>query len=381
LTKFIPYGRQSIDDDDIRAVVDVLRSDFITQGPKVKEFEDSLASYCNAKYAVVLNSGTSALHAAYFAAGIGPGDEIITSPITFVATANAALYLGAKPVFVDIEPDTGNINVALIEKAITDKTKAVVPVHYAGHPADLERIHEIAQKHGLMVVEDACHAMGASYKGKKIGSISDMAVFSFHPLKHITTGEGGAVLTNDKEFYERILMFRTHGITKEAENFINASHGGWYHEMQSVGFNYRMTDIQAALGLSQMNKLEGFVKRRREIADLYNDLFEDNPHFDIPVEKDYAFSSYHLYPVRLKGGYENKKQAVFSALREKGLGVQVHYIPVYLQPYYRELGYMEGICPEAEMFYRKELSIPLYPGMGQKDSDRVIKELDNACKN
>ena len=373
MTEFIPYGRQSIDDDDIRAVADVLRSDFITQGPKVEEFENALASYCTAKYAVVLSSGTSALHAAYFAAGLRAGDEIITSPMTFVATANAALYLGAKPVFVDIEPDTGNINVALIEKAITEKTKAVVPVHYAGHPADMDGISDIAQKHGLSVIEDACHALGAGYKGKKIGSISDMTVFSFHPLKHITTGEGGAVLTNDRECYEKLVMFRTHGITKEVSRLENASHGDWYYEMQLLGYNFRMTDIQAALGTSQLNKLEGFVKRRRRIADLYSDSFKGNGWFDVPVARDYAASSWHLYPIRLKDNCVEKKAEIFSKLKEKGLGVQVHYIPVYWQPYYRDAGFEKGMCFASEDFYQREISIPVYPAMTDENVAYVMQ--------
>jgi UDP-4-amino-4,6-dideoxy-N-acetyl-beta-L-altrosamine transaminase len=375
----IPYSRQSIDEDDIKAVVEVLRSDLITQGPKVREFEAALAEYCGAKHTVVFSSGTAALHAAYFAAGIGPGEgsaapgEIITSPITFVATANAALYLGARPVFVDIEPETGNINAELIAKAITENTRAIVPVHYAGHPADLDPIHEIAKKHGLVVIEDACHALGASYKGRKIGSLSDMTVFSFHPVKPITTGEGGAVVTNDGEFSERLRAFGTHGITKDAERFVDEPHGSWHYEMQHLGFNYRLTDIQAALGLSQLRKLDSFIKRREEIAAVYNEAFKDTAWFDLPAGREYAKSSWHLYPIRLKGGCLKRKAEIFRELRQQGLGVQVHYMPVYLQPYYRGLGYMDGPCPEAERFYGRELSIPVHQGMGDRNVKQVMK--------
>ncbi|MDP2167682.1 MAG: UDP-4-amino-4,6-dideoxy-N-acetyl-beta-L-altrosamine transaminase [Thermodesulfovibrionales bacterium] len=368
----IPYGRQWIDEEDIRAVVDVLTSDYLTQGPKIVELETALAQYCGSTHAVVFSSGTAALHAAYFAAGIGEGDEIITSPVTFAATANAAIYLGASPAFVDVEPDTGNINPKLVEGAITKRTKAIVPVHFAGHPADLDPIHDIAERHGLLVIEDACHALGASYRGKKAGSISDMTAFSFHPVKPITTGEGGAVLTNSPVFYERLLMFRTHGITKDASRFENTPHGDWYYEMHSLGYNYRMTDIQAALGLSQLRKLDAFTARRREIAKRYSDAFSESACFDIPVEREYARSCWHLYPIRLKNPCAERKRELFGKLRQRGMGVQVHYMPVYLHPYYRRLGYGEGLCPEAEGFYRRELSIPIYPLMADEDVSRVV---------
>lgn len=407
----IPYSRQFIDKEDINEVIKVLKSDFITQGSKIAEFEKHLADYCGCKFAVVFNSGTSALHGAYSALGLKKGDEFITSPITFVATANAGLYLGAKPLFVDVEIDTGNLDGSKIEKKITKKTKLLVPIHFAGHPVDLEKIHNIAQKYNLFVVEDACHALGAKYKCQKskvkskkkntanedwikVGSCkySDMTVFSFHPVKHITTGEGGAVLTNNKEFYQKLLMFRSHGITKDKtlfknydnlhnynnygiHNNLNSHFNNWYYEMQYLGYNYRMTDIQAALGISQLNKLDSFVERRRSIAELYNKAFNDNPYFDIPFEEDYAYSSYHLYPIRLKDKYRDKKREIFSKLREKGLGVQVHYIPVYLQPYYKDLGYKKGLCPAAEEFYQRELSIPVYPSITKKEIKYVINKI------
>ena len=377
MKKFIPYGKQFIDGEDISAVVEVLKSDFLTQGPKIEEFEKKLAEYCGAKYAVVFNSGTSALHGAYFALGLSKDDEFITTPITFVATSNAGLYLGAKPIFVDVEPNTGNIDVNKIKGKITNKTKLVSVVHYAGHPVDMEKVKRIADKYGLKIVEDACHALGAEYKGEKIGSCkySEATIFSFHPVKHITTGEGGAVLTNDKEIYEKLLMFRNHGITKNEGNFINSPDGNWYYEMQFIGYNYRMTDIQAALGISQLKKLDKFIEKRRKIAKIYNKAFKNNPYFDIPVEKDYVFHSYHLYTIRLKDKLVEKKKKIFEALRKEGVGVQVHYIPIYFHPYYKELGYKKGICKNAENFYKKEISLPIYPAMSKEDINFVIEKV------
>jgi len=385
--RFLPYSHQWIDDEDINAIVKALRNDWITQGPKVNEFEKELADYCGAKYAVAFSSGTAALHATYFVAGIKEDDEIITSPITFLSTANAALFLHARPVFVDIEKDTGNVDPDLIEEAITEKTKAIVPVDYGGHPVNLEKISKIAKKHNLLVIEDACHALGAEYrcnsqldKWIKVGSYkySDMTIFSFHPVKSITTGEGGAVLTNNKEFYERLIMFRQHGVIKDKTKFkVNPGSvpGDWYYEMQLLGYNYRLTDIQCALGISQLKKLNKFIQRRREIVEIYKDAFKNNDFFDLLQEKDYAKSSWHLYPIRLKDKYKDKKREIFAKLREKGLGVQVHYIPVYWQPYYQKLGYKKGICPNAEDFYKREISIPLYPAMSDEDIKYVIKKI------
>ena len=274
-----------------------------------------------------------------------------------------------------MEKDTGNLDAELIEEKITSRTKLIVPVHYAGHPWDMEKIKEIADKYGLFVVEDACHALGARYKDSRIGSCkySDMTVFSFHPVKHITTGEGGAVLTNREDLYEKLLMFRNHGITKDDEKFTKEKEGDWYYEMQFLGFNYRMTDVQAALGISQLKKLDKFIEKRRRIVEIYNKAFENNPYFDIPVEKEYAYHSYHLYPIRLKDPYKDKRAGIFQLLRKKGLGVQVHYIPVYLHPYYQEQGYRRGECPVAEDFYEKEISLPIYPAMTKGDIDYVIK--------
>ena len=385
MRKFINYGKQCIEIDDIESVVEVLKSDFLTQGPKVKEFEESLASYCGAKYVTAFSSGTAALHGAYFAMGLGEEDEIITSPMTFLATSNAALFLGGRPVFIDVEPDTGNIDVDLIEQAITDKTKAIVPVHFAGHPVNLEKIREIAKNYDLLVVEDACHAIGAEYLETKIGDCkySDITVFSFHPVKSITTGEGGAVLTNDPEIYEKLMMFRQHGVTKKPELLVNkpCDAGDWYYEMQYLGYNYRMTDIQSALGCSQLKKLDRFIERRREVVEIYRKAFDGNDHFDIPVEKNYAKSGWHLYPIRLKDKNKNRKKEIFTKLRENGLGVQVHYIPVHLQPYYQHLGFEKGLCPQAEDFYQREISIPMYPAISQECLDYVIETIFQVFKN
>jgi UDP-4-amino-4,6-dideoxy-N-acetyl-beta-L-altrosamine transaminase len=380
--KNIPYGRQFIDDSDIAEVVKVLKSDWITQGPKVREFEKALARYCGAKYAVAVSSGTAALHLACLVAGLKPGDEAITSPITFMATSNSVLYTGAKPVFADIDPETANIDLLEVKKKITANTKAILPIHFAGLPCDISAIDKIAKKNKLKIIEDACHALGAKYKynGKwvKVGSCvqSDMTVFSFHPVKSITTGEGGAITTNNKEYYEKLIMLRQHGITKDSSKFLNPYHlshnpDKWYHEMQLLGFNYRITDFQSALGISQLKKLDKFIERRREIAGIYNQAFKNNEFFDLPIEKDYTKSSWHLYPIKLKDEYKDKKALIFNKLRENGLGVQVHYIPVYLQSYYENLGYNKGFCPNAEDFYQKEISLPIYPAMSNDDLEQV----------
>lgn len=375
----LSYSHQCIEQDDVNSVVEVLKSDFLTQGPKVKEFEESLAAYCGAKFAVAFSSGTAALHAAYFAGGLSDNDQIITSPMTFLATSNAALFLGATPVFVDIEADTGNIEPALIEKTISDKTKAIVPIHFAGHPAELEKIAQIADKHRLLLIEDACHALGGRYKDTTIGDCrySDMAVFSFHPVKCITTGEGGAVVTNNEEFHKRLIMFRHHGVTKDYKNFKNSSEnrGDWYYEMQYLGYNYRLTDIHAALGISQLRKLDRFIQKRREIVEVYNKAFKNNNFFDLPVERSYVKSAWHLYPIKLKDNYKARKAEIFAKLRERGLGVQVHYIPINLQPYYQQLGYKRDSCPNAEDFYEREISIPLYQSMSTEDIDYVVRNI------
>ena len=374
---FIPYGRQWIDDEDIKAVIEALKGDIITRGKWLERFEKALAEYCSAKYCVVFNSGTSALIAAYYAVGLKRGDNFITSPITFVATANAGRVWGAEVRFGDVEADTGNLNPEGLASLIDGKTKLLVPVHYAGHSVDLEAFRKIADKYNLFLVEDACHALGARYKDSKIGSAdySDAVVFSFHPVKHITTGEGGAVLTNDGVIYKRLLMVRNNGITRDRENFLNLPDGDWYYEQHTLGVNFWLTDFQSALGYSQLRKLDFFVSRRRDIANLYNNLFRDNPYFDLPPERDYAFHSYHLYPIRLKDKYKPLKREIFRKLREAGLGVQVHYIPVYRQPYYRNLGFKNFSLPNAEDFYQRELSLPIFPAMDDRTVEEVAKRV------
>lgn len=381
ISKFLPYGKQTIDDEDIEEVVKTLRSPLITQGPKIEEFEKNIAKYCGAKYAVAFNSGTSALHGAYFALGIGKGDEVLTTPNTFVATSNAALYLGANINFADVEINTGNLDSSKLD--ITDKTKLISPVHYSGQPADLKEFSEIAEDNDLKLFEDGAHALGATYENKKIGSLkySEMAMFSFHPVKHITTGEGGIIVTNDEEYYEKLQLFRSHGITKN--NLVNESHGDWYYEMQELGFNYRITDIQCALGVSQLKKLDSFVNSRRKIAKRYDEIFENNPYFDVTIEKENRESAYHLYPILLKDKFANHKKEIFSKLRQEGLGVQIHYIPVYKQPYYQKLGFKNDLCPVCEEFYKREMSIPMYPTLNDEDIEfvkdtlfKVISEFD-----
>jgi len=369
----IPYGHQSIDESDIKEVVKVLKSDWLTQGPEIDEFEKKLGDYCGAKYAVVFSNGTAALHAAYFAAGFKKGDEFITTPLTFAATANAGLYLGARPVFADISED-GNLDPGEIEKKITPKTKAIAVVDYAGKPARLDKLKAIAQKHNLILIEDACHALGAEYKRKKIGSVSDLTIFSFHPVKSITTGEGGAVLTDKKDYYERLKMFRTHGITKK--NLVNKSEGDWYYEMQELGFNYRMTDIQAALGISQLKRLDKFIKARRKIAGNYKKIFDKySDLISLPSADNIQDSSWHLFVIRLRGRSASKRAEIFKKLRESGIGAQVHYIPVYWHPFYQKLGYKKGLCPRAEDFYKSIISLPIYPDLKSKDQKFIIGKL------
>lgn len=379
--KTIPYSHQVINQHDVKKVVKTLMSDWITQGPKIAQFEKALCDHTGAKYAVVVSSGTAALHIAALAAELKRDDEIITSPITFVASANCALYCGAKPFFADVQPLTANIDPVDIVKKISKKSKILIPVHFAGHPCDMQVIYTIAKKNNLLIIEDAAHALGAKYKGSKIGSCkySDMTVFSFHPVKAITTGEGGAVLTNSKRFYQRLLLLRNHGITKDYR-LLNKKvrHCGWYYEMQNLGFNYRMTDIQSALGLSQLKKADHFIEQRRKIADIYNNSFSANKYFDITTEKEGIKSAYHLYPIRLKNGLESMRGDIFALLRSYGVGVQVHYIPVYLQPYYQSLGFKKGICPVAEDFYNREISLPIYPSMTAEQIKYVIDKVFKA---
>ena len=373
----IPYGRQIIDDDDIQAVVDVLKSDYLTTGPKIAEFEQSVSDYVGAKYAVAVSNGTAALHAACFAAGIGEGDEVITTPITFAASANCVLYCGGKPVFADIDPQTYNIDAEDIKRKITARTKAVIPVHLAGQPCDMDAIHKIAEEYHLMVIEDGAHALGSVYKGKKIGALSDMTTFSFHPVKPITTGEGGMVVTDDEELYQRLVLFRSHGITRDA-SLLTEDGGPWFYQQLELGYNYRITDIQCALGCSQMKKLQRFIGRRRELAARYDEALKDCPHLLLPYQLPQTESGYHLYIIQVT---DCDRRQVFEELRAKGVGVNVHYIPVYYHPYYREHGYGDVCCPHAEQLYQRMMSIPLHAGMTDAQQDYVIQCINEIAGN
>lgn len=370
---YIPYGRQTIDESDIEAVVEVLKSDYLTTGPKVAEFEQKVADYVGARYAVAVSNGTAALHVACLAAGIGKGDEVITTPVTFAASSNCVLYCGGTPVFADINPVTYNIEPAEIEKHITARTKAIIPVHYTGQPCDMEAITAIAKKHNLLVIEDAAHALGAEYQGKKIGSISDMTCFSFHPVKPITTGEGGMVVTNDEELYKRLVLYRSHGITRERE-WMTADEGPWYYEQVALGYNYRITDISCALGINQMKKLDDFIARRRQIAAYYDEAFAGVEGLQVPVQSADGASGWHLYMVQV---LHKERSEVFARLREAGIGVNVHYIPVYQFPYYQQHGYADCHCPNAEQFYGNAISLPIFPRLTREQQDYVIEQIKN----
>lgn len=371
----IPYGKQTIDQDDIQAVVDVLKSDFLTTGPKIAEFEQTVADYVGAKYAVAISNGTSALHAACFAAGIGPGDEVITTPLTFAASANCVLYCGGTPVFADVDPKTYNIDPEDIRRKITDRTKAIIAVHLAGQPCDMDAIHSIAHEYGLIVIEDGAHALGSVYKGKKVGSLSDMTTFSFHPVKPITTGEGGMIVTDNEEFYKKMALFRSHGITRD-DSMMTRNDGPWFYQQFDLGYNYRITDIQCALGCSQMKKLDRFLARRKEIVARYNEAFADCDNIITPYQLSDTESGWHLYIVQVKNC---DRRQVFEAMREKGIGVNVHYIPVYMHPYYQEHGYENVHCANAEEIYSHIISLPLYQGLTSEQQDYVIDTLKSLC--
>lgn len=379
----IPYGRQDISESDIQAVVDVLHSDFLTQGPAVPAFEKAVAAYCRAQYAVAVNSATSALHIACLALGVGPGDWVWTSPNTFVASANCALYCGGKVDFVDIDPNTWNMSVPALRKKL-DRAKndgclpkVLVPVHFSGQPTEQEAIWDLAKEYGFRVLEDGAHAIGASRNGEPVGSCrwSHITVFSFHPVKIITTGEGGMALTNDDRLSERMSTLRSHGITRDPSRMRREPDGPWYYEQLELGYNYRMTDLQAALGVSQLVRLDGFVERRNVLARRYDSLLASLP-LQLPSVVQGNRSAFHLYVVRLRGGAARRTQRdVFEALRHRGIGVNLHYMPVHLQPYYRDLGFGPGLCPEAERYGREAISLPLYPGLNEAQQDEVVGAL------
>lgn len=370
----IPYGKQSISENDVEAVNNILKSDYLTTGPTVLEFEKKFASFVGSKYAVAVSNGTAALHIACMAAELNSETELITTPITFVASANCALYCQAKPVFADVKNDnSGLINPDEIKKKINSKTKVIIPVHYGGLPADLEKIHNIAKEKNIVIIEDACHAIGATYKNSKIGDCkySDMCVFSFHPVKQMTTGEGGMITTNSEEFYKKLLLYRTHGITKNSDEFINESDEPWYYEMQELGYNYRITDFQCALGISQLSRVDEFISRRREIAKIYDKFIENSKDFYNDFEYDDRKSSYHLYVIKLKNS--SKRKELFLHLMNNNISPQVHYVPVHLHPYYLKLGYKKGNFPNAEDFYSRIISIPIYYDLKEKEVEKIIK--------
>ena len=388
---WLPYGHQVIDNDDIAAVTAALKSDFLTQGPCIQKFEETVARHVGVKYAVAIANGTAALHAAYEAAGISTGDEIITTPITFAATSNAALYLGAKPLYADVDPDTGLIWAASVEKLLKEnraagnkKIKAVVAVDYAGQPADYDTLQALADQYEVTLIIDAAHSLGSRYKERAGGFAGSMSTMSFHPVKTITTGEGGIILTNDERLYDRLLAFRSHGIERRKERLQNHD-GPWYHEMQSLGFNYRMCDIQAALGTSQMVKLPGFIERRLQIAAAYTAALNNSNTYGVTTTSGDRQSAYHLFPILIKGkATREKRRFVFEALHKENIGVQVHYIPTYHMPYYKEQVLdrdWSALCPSAEDFYQREISLPIFPSMTASDIEDVLNALNKIQAN
>lgn len=376
----LPYGRQWLDDDDIAAVIEVLRSEWLTTGPKVNEFERVFADFAGAREAVGVSSGTAALHAAMYAIGIKPGDEVIVPAMTFAASANCVVFQGGIPVFTDVDPDTLLLDPAQVEARITPRTKAIIAVDYAGQPCDYDALRAIADRYGLVLVADACHALGGSYKGHPVGCLADLSVFSFHPVKHITTGEGGMVTTDDSEMARRVRVFRNHGITTDHRQ--REQQGSWFYEMLDLGYNYRLTDIQCALGLSQLRKLPGWVARRQEIARRYDTAFAEMPVIKpLGIRADVSHA-YHLYVIRLDlTQLRVTRTEVFKALRAEGIGVNVHYIPVHLHPFYRQrFATGPGLCPVAEAAYEQILSLPIFPRMSDDDVDDVIKAVNKVIK-
>lgn len=374
---FLPYGQQWIEDEDVEAVVATLKSPFLTTGPKIKEFEQTVADYVGVKYAVAFANGTAALHGACYAAGIAEGDEVITTPITFAASANAVRYMGAEVVFADIDEQTYNIDPLEIEKKITPRTKAFIPVDFTGQSVDIDAIMDLAKEHKCVVIEDAAHALGADYKERKVGKTADMTMFSFHPVKPVTTAEGGVIVTDNEEYYQKMLRFRGHGI--EQTDYATEQ-GAWYYEMVDLGYNYRMTDIQAALGISQMKKLDSFIEKRRNLANQYTAQLQELAGVSSPYQVENDASGWHLYSVQLDEAVLGKsRKQIFEEMRAANIGVHVHYIPVYWHPYYKGLGYEKGLCPKAEKWYENALTLPIYPKMTSLDVEDVLKQLKKDC--
>lgn len=389
MSSYIPYGRQEISQADIDAVIEVLQSDWLTQGPMIERFERTVADYCGAKYAVAVSSATAGLHLACLALGLGEGDYFWTSPITFVASANCGLYCGAQVDFVDINPCTYNMSVERLEEKLIAAEKAgklpklVIPVHLAGQSCDMERIAQLSQKYGFHILEDASHAIGARYQGQPVGGcqFSEMAVFSFHPVKIITTGEGGMVMTNRQNLYEKLIRLRSHGITRNPDLMTEPSHGAWYYQQLELGYNYRITDIQAALGISQMKRLDEFVELRRFLARRYDELLTDLP-LKLPGQHPDTESSWHLYVIHLQLKKLGKShRQIFEALRTAGIGVNLHYIPVHTQPYYQNLDYQWSNLPNSEFYYSSAISLPLYYGLSEKSQDYVTQSLRMILEN
>ncbi|MFY9686613.1 MAG: UDP-4-amino-4,6-dideoxy-N-acetyl-beta-L-altrosamine transaminase [Pseudolabrys sp.] len=377
----IPYSTQDISKADMRAVARVLRSDWLTQGPAVERFERALARYAGTRFAVALSSGTAALHAAYFAAGVTKGDDVIVPALTYAATSNPAVFLGATVRFADIDSSYGTVDVGDVQTKISARTKVIAPVDYGGRPAPMRELRALARKHKILLVADAAHSLGARYRGKAAGSLADMSILSFHPVKSITTGEGGAVLTDNASFADRVRLFRSHGITTDPRRHVRKGHAAWYQEMQLLGYNYRMTDLAAALGESQLRRLDRIVERRRSAAGRYRVLLRDIPDLVLPAEeRSYERSAWHLYPVRLAGRMAGKREDVFTRLRDAGIGVQVHYIPVYRHPFYERLGYGRRPCPNAEAFAATEISLPLFASITQRQQSYIARTLRGILK-
>lgn len=373
---YLQYGRQYIDDEDIMSVIEALKSDFLTTGPLVEEFERKFADYVGAKYAVAVSNGTAALHIACLAAGLQKGDEGITTPITFAASSNCMLYCGAKPVFCDINLDDYNIDENKIKSYINEKTKVILPVDFTGQCCNIGKIMEIAKENNLIVIQDASHSLGSKYLDKQIGSIADMTTFSLHPVKTITSGEGGVVTTNSLALYEKLKLYKTHGITKSKGNLRNKEHPEWYYEQIYLGYNYRITDLQSALGISQLNKIEKFITKRKLLVNTYNELLKDIDGIILQKEEYYSDTSRHLYIIRLDlNKFKATRDDIYNALIAENIGVNIHYIPVYKHPYYKEIGYEDIICENAETFYNSSITLPLHVNMNESDINDVVNAL------